>query len=178
MEPPPQTLPTLPTASPPLPGTFGQLPDGPAVRPVPPPPAAPGSLGTVDWASYPHAADCPSARPGTAVPGDLDGDGVDEVAVPMTCPDSPRDLGRVLVYAGDAGTPRLLGDALPAQERAAVYRVEVRDGSLLVTGLTSSDPGAAEADTAVTARWVLTSGSLMRTERYTDPVEVLDVDAS
>lgn len=164
----------VPGSRAPVPG--GQLPP-PATPTQPARPPAAGTLGTVEWASHRHAGACPGARPGTVVLGDLDGDRVDEAAAPLTCPASPRDTGSVPVYAGDAKAPRLLGDALPAEERASVYRVEVRDGLLVVTGLTSSDRAAREPDTAVTIRWELSDGRLVLVDRYTDPASVLVADA-
>jgi len=112
---------------------------------------------------------------GAAVAGDLDGDRVDEVAVSLRCPDGAPSS--VLVYAGDAAAPRLLGDALPAEERARVQAVEVRDGHLVVGAYTWNDaPGSGEPDTALTTRWVVQGDRLVRTDRWEDPAHLLEVD--
>lgn len=151
------------------------LPPGPALPPVPAPPPAPGSLASLDWGGRDHPAACASPQVGAAVAGDLDGDRVDEVAVPVSCPDGAPSS--VLVYAGDAAAPRLLGDALPAQERARVQAVEVRDGHLVVGAFTWKDaPRSGEPDTAVTTRWVVQGDRLVRTDRWEDPAHLLEVD--
>ncbi len=151
-----------------------ELPAGPAVVPPVRPPAAPGTLGTVDWAQWSHQANCPVPQVGAAVLGDLDGDRVDEVAVPLTCPDG---VSSVLVYAGDAARPRVLGTALPAEEQARVQAVQVRDGHLVVAAFTWEQADrSGEPDTAVTSRWVVQGQRLVRVDRWEDPAHVLHVD--
>lgn len=171
--------PVLPGAEPavPTPGTtFLPLPEAVTAPPVP---AAPvGALATVDWSGGGPAA-CPGAVPreGGPVFGDLDGDGVDEAAVVLACGGAPEPTS-VLVYRGDAAGPVLVGDALPAEERATVHDAQVRDGHLVVTALAHSEPGAeGEPDVAVTSRWVVQAQALQRTDRWTDPAFVLEVDA-
>ncbi|MFP5220286.1 MAG: hypothetical protein ACLGIG_11245 [Actinomycetes bacterium] len=154
-----------------LPEGFITLPPGPRTSTAPPPPPAPGSLAALDWSQRVHPAPCPEPEVRDAVVGDLDGDGVDEVAVPVVCPGP----GSVPVFAGSAADPQRLGDALPAEEQARLYSVEVRDGYLVVTAVRPSD-GSGE-DTAVTSRWVVRGGQLTRTDRWEDPASVLDVDA-
>ena len=153
------------------------LPSGPATRPGSPKPPAAGSLATVDWARWDHRAACPRPEVGAPVAGDLDGDRIDEVAVPLTCPDGRHGTSSVLVYAGDAAAPRLVGDALPPAERAEVQGVQVRDGHLVVGALAYSGADrSGEPDTAVTTRWVVQADRLVRTDRWEDPANVLEVD--
>ena len=157
------------SAVPDLPDGFLPLPTGPRT-PTPSAPPPPGSLAALDWSQRVAPAPCPEPEVGPAVAGDLDGDGADEVAVPVRCPGP----GSVPVFAGTAEDPRRLGDALPAEERARLYAVEVRDGHLVVTAVRPAEGGG--EDTAVTTRWVVRGGSLTRTDRWEDPASVLGVD--
>jgi len=152
-----------------------QLPAGPATTGPPPPPPAPGSLGSIDWSAQRYEGACPDARPGPAVLGDLDGDGRDEAAVPLTCPGAPHDTSSVFVYAGTASRQLFLGDALPPRERGELHALQLREAHLVVTALTRERPDA-EPDTAVTTRWVVRDGKLVRTDRWEDPAAVLVVD--
>ncbi len=161
------------TSSPPL-----APPPGPAeVRTTPTASPAPGTLQTVDWpARVQGDAGCPAARAGAVSYGDLDADGMDEAAVPLTCgPDG--GTAEVLVYAGNARSQRLLGSSLAAAAREQVHAVQFRERHLVVTTLAySSDNRSGKPDTAVTTRWIVRSGALERTDRWTDPAYVLETD--
>lgn len=157
------------SAEPDVPDGFLPLPTGPRT-PTPSAPPSPGSLAALDWSQRVDPAPCPDPEVGAAVAGDLDADGVDEVGVPVRCPGP----GSVPVFAGTAEDPRRLGDALPAEERARLYAVEVRDGHLVVTAVRPAEGGG--EDTAVTTRWVVRGGQLTRTDRWEDPASVLGVD--
>ena len=164
---PPARVPSAPTS--PL-----ALPAGPATR-RPVSPVLPGTLMGLDWARRAVPANCPRPERGAPVPGDLDGDGVDEVALPLSCPWG--GASSVLVYAGTAAAPRLVGDALLPEQGARVNGVQVRDGHLVVGGVGYSGPDrAGPPDIAVTTRWVLREDRIVRTDRWEDPVSVLDMD--
>ena len=153
-------------------------PPGPAVVRTPPSGApAPGSLQAVDWEMWaPRDTGCPDARAGAASYGDLDADRVDEAAVPVTCGAAGQQV-EVLVYAGAANAPRLVGKALTAAEGETVHAVQFRDHHLIVTTLAHSSSGrSGKPDVAVTSRWVLTAGALQRTNRWTDPAYLLEID--
>ncbi|MCW2714353.1 MAG: hypothetical protein JWN88_1400 [Frankiales bacterium] len=172
--PPVVPLPAAPGPAPVGTGQPLQLPPGPATPPRTPV-RPPGSLVGVDWQRWAHAANCPRPDVGTAVAGDLDGDGTDEVAVPLTCPGD--GASSVAVYAGDAAAPRALGDALPREEQARVQGVQFRDAHLVVGAFTwPSSDHSGEPDTAVTTRWVVREGRLVRTDRWEDPAHLLEVD--
>lgn len=161
--------------------TAGTVPETPLALPpatqataAPSPPAFPsGGLEAVDWPAYRHDLPCdgPTDAP---VFGDIDADGHAEAAVVVRCPAGTSSA--VLVYGGDAADVRLLGDALPAEERASVHAVEVRDSYLVVTALTRSDGTSGEPDLAVTSRWLREGPALRRTDRWLDPAFVLSVD--
>lgn len=131
------------------------------------------SLRTVDWAHRSAPSTCSGAARGAAVYGDLDGDGRDEAALPFTC----GATSRVLVYGGDGRAPRLLGEALAAAEHGRLQAVEVRDRRLVVSafGWSGADRSGAP-DLAVTTRWRVRNGALVRTDRWVDPAEVLSAD--
>lgn len=153
----------------------GSVPSSPL--PLPPAPSATASPAATGAPSSPRPA--PTAAPenpelpcdGTAgerVTGDLDGDGAPETAVPVSCPAADA----VVVYSGLYE----LGNALPAEEGAELHAVEVRDGYLLVVGRVELGEGEAD-DVALTTRWQVRDGALVRTDRWLDPASVLGVDA-
>lgn len=179
---PERVVPTHPPAAPPAPEAPPAptraplaLPAGPATV-APPPPHSAGGLSAVAWAARPlPAGTCSGGTARPVVLGDLDGDGREEAALPVTCPGDTPDA--VLLFRGTAAAVVLVGDALPAAERAQLHAVQFRDRHLVVGALAHSTPGrAGEPDLALTLRWQLRGDALERTDRWEDPAEVLRVD--
>lgn len=155
------TVPTSPLALPPAPTASASA--------APSASASSSVRSTTSTAPTPAAPELPCDGTADApLTGDLDGDGAPETAVPVRCPQSDA----VLVFAGSEE----LGNALPAEEQAELHAVEVRDGYLVVVALAEHGEGA-EDDVAVTTRWQVRSGALVRTDRWLDPAYVLEVDA-
>jgi hypothetical protein len=161
--------PTLQTPSPP------PLPAGPATAAPELPPPGPGDLRQVDWSRHSGDADCSGAQAGPAVYGELEGSDGLAAAVPFGCGAGEGLFDVVLVYAGAAGAPRLLGNALPAEERGELQGMDFRDGALVVGALGHAEPGTSgPRDAGVTGRWVRDGDGLRRTDRWVDPASVFD----
>lgn len=149
------------------------LPVGPATDA--PAPRTSGGLSAVAWDSRPlPTGTCSGGRAQPPVFGDLDGDGREEAALAVECPGDSPDAA--LLFRGTATSVVLVGNALPASEAAQVRAVQFRDGHLVVAALAESEPGSGQRDLAVTLRWQLRGSSLVQSDRWVDPGDVLNVD--